>query len=512
MAHKKYKYRPAPKVESVPQSDKKESLDFASMRVGKRKITDDVVADFGNCIIKRRNRRLYKQEDIERMIRECCVDELREVSNYFFRKSGIYQRLCRYLAYLYRYDWMITPIVVASDVNEKKVIEGWYKATALLENSNVKQSLGNITLDVIKNGCYYGMMIEKSDSVYLQELPPKYCRSRYVVNGFKTVELNMRFFDECFTDQDYRLRVLKLFPIDVQKAYRDYKLGKLPKDFSGDINGWYLLDPAISVKFSLSDSDFPLFASVIPALMDLEDAQELDKQKMAQQLLKIIIQTMPLDKNGDMIFDLSETQQLHANAVAMLGDAIGVDVLTTFADVEVADMSDKSNVSSVDQLDKVERTVYNEAGVSQMQFNTDGNIALEKSIANDEATVWDLVLQYEQYLNRAIRYYNRKPKKLRYKVSILPTTIYNYKELSGIYKEQTMLGFSKLLPQVALGMSQTEVIASVMFENEMLHLDELFIAPTLSSNMSTDGGEGGRPEKSDDKKSSGRIANIESES
>ena len=79
----------------------------------------------------------------------------------------------------------------------------------------------------------------------------------------------MRFFDE-FADADYRKRVLQLFPIDIQKAYRDYKAGKLPKDFSGDINGWYLLDPAISIKFTLSDSDAPLFASVIPAIMDLE--------------------------------------------------------------------------------------------------------------------------------------------------------------------------------------------------------------------------------------------------
>lgn len=494
MAHKKNKYRTPPKPVAAEEVTK-ESLDFAAMRVGKRTLVDDVVADFGHCVVRRRNNRMFKQEDVDRMLKECRIEELRELSNYFFRKSGIYQRLCRYLAYLYRFDWFITPIVQAKEIKSDKVVEGWYKASTLLENSNIKQTLGSITLDVIRNGCYYGMLIEKPDSVYIQELPCKYCRSRYIVNGNRVIEFNMRFFDECFADADYRKRVLQLFPIDIQKAYRDYKAGKLPKDFSGDINGWYLLDPAISIKFTLSDSDAPLFASVIPAIMDLEDAQELDKQKTAQQLLKIIIQHMPLDKNGDMIFDLTETQQLHRNAVAMLGDAIGVDVLTTFADVQVADMSDKGNTSSVDQLNKVERAVYNEAGVSQMQFNTDGNIALEKSIANDEATVWDLVLQYERLLNRMIRYYNRKPKKLRYHVSILPTTIYNYKELSGIFKEHTMLGFSKLLPQVALGLSQTEIIASVMFENEMLHLDELFVAPTLSSNQAATDDKGGRPEK-----------------
>lgn len=83
----------------------------------------------------------------------------------------------------------------------------------------------------------------------------------------------------------------------------------------------------------------------------------------------------------------------------MLGKAIGIDVLTTFADVDVADMADKNTTTTVDELTKVERTVYNEAGVSQMQFNTDGNIALEKSILNDEAAMYNLLVQFEQFLN-----------------------------------------------------------------------------------------------------------------
>ena len=92
---------------------------------------------------------------------------------------------------------------------------------------------------------------------------------------------------------------------------------------------------------------------------------------------------MPIDKNGDLVFDVDEAQQLHNNAVSMLSKAIGIDVLTTFADVEVADMADKRTSTTTDDLAKVERAVFNEAGVSQMQFNTDGNIALEKSILND---------------------------------------------------------------------------------------------------------------------------------
>ena len=301
------------------------------------------------------------------------------------------------MAFLFRYDWVVNPMIYDEKLKKEKVIEGWYKACTLLENSNLKKEFGEIALKVIKNGCYYGYKIAQKSVGYLQELPVSYCRSRYELNGMPAVEFNLKYFDDTFSDYEYRLRVIKMFPKEVQKGYIDYKNGKLPKDYQGDDNGWLLLDPYQTVKFNLNSSDCPLFVAVIPAIMDLEDAQDLDKKKMAQQILKIIIQKMPIDKNGDLIFDIVEAQALHSNAVAMLGDAIGVDVLTTFADVDVADLSDKGNVSSVDQLDKVERTVYNEAGVSQMQFNTSGNLALEKSIANDEATMSDLIRQFEIY-------------------------------------------------------------------------------------------------------------------
>lgn len=394
----------------------------------------------------------------------------------------------------------------------------WYKASSFLERCQLKKTFNQIALKVIIDGAYYGYKIQQKDVAFLQELPVNYCRSRYILNGKPAVELNLKYFDDTFKDYDYKMRVVKMFPKEVQKGYLDYKKGNLPKDYSGDDSGWVLLDPELTVRFCLNGKgEKPFFIPVISALLDLEDAQELDKQKMAQQILKIIIQKMPIDKNGDLIFDTTEAQALHNNVVGMVGDAIGVDVLTTFADVEVADMSDNSNVSSVDQLDRVERTVFNEGGSSKMLFNTDGNIALEKSIANDEAVMYDLVLQFEEYAESLLAAFNRNKKKIAYKVQILPTTVYNYKELSKLYKEQTMLGFSKLLPQVALGQTQTAVVSTAIFENKVLELDDLFTPPKMSSTMGkednalSDKGEGGRPELPDDKKSTKTIQNKESE-
>jgi hypothetical protein len=71
-----------------------------------------------------------------------------------------------------------------------------------------------------------------------------------------------------------------------------------------------------------------------------------------------------MDKNGDLIFDIDEARDIHNNAVQMLKRAVGVDVLTTFADIDSIDMSDKNTSTTKDDLAKVERAVFNSLGTS----------------------------------------------------------------------------------------------------------------------------------------------------
>ena len=96
-----------------------------------------------------------------------------------------------------------------------------------------------------------------------------------------------------------------------------------------------------------------------------------------------------------------------------------------------------------------------------------------------------------------------------------------------------------MLPQVALGHSQSFILNSAVFENEILHLSEIMIPPLMSSTMGSEdilglkglsnnnktqnnsgssgsgtvkasNGEAGRPEKPDDQKSEKTIQNKES--
>ena len=518
----------------VPNSVKETPFtDFSKIKVG-IKTLDDAIFNLGE--LKKINPRLADKETVLRAIQSNDIITMREISNFFYKTSGIYSRLCRYMAYLYRYDWMITPYIngcaflTESSVKDEKVIEGFNKALLYLDNFEVKRFFGEVALKVLRNGCYYGYLVPQTNKMVIQELPASYCRSRFQVNNRPAIEFNMRYFDDAFTDATQRMKILNLFPEEFKKGYQAYRLGKLTPDFAGDTSGWYLLDVEKTIKFNINGDDYPFLIAVIPAIIDLDEAQELDRKKMAQKLLKIIIQKMPLDKNGELIFDVDEAQQLHNNAVRMLGKAIGLDVLTTFADVEVANMEQNNATAEDDSMDRVKQAIYDQAGVSQLQFNSDGNIALNNSILNDEASMYNLLVQFESFLNDLLKPFNKSSKKILYKAQILTTTIYNYKEMAKLYKEQTQLGYSKMLPQIALGQSQSSILANAYFENEILSLSTVFIPPLMSSTMNSDtlksvgskkvaggnetsiegNGEVGRNEKADNEKSEKTIANRES--
>jgi hypothetical protein len=523
----------SPQIDTTPQPTGYNGLpvvDFNKIKIG-AKTLDDAVFKLGD--LKKANPRLADKKFVLDAIRSYDLQAMREISNFFYLVSGIYARLLRYMAFMYRYDWMITPYVNDESVKKEKILTNFTKGLKILDDFSVKKTFGEIALSILRDGAYYGykVPINKGDtSIVLQQLPVNYCRTRFFKGKKPAVEFNMKFFDEQFRDTNQKMKMLKMFPDEFSKGYVLYKQGKLPPETMGDTRGWYLLDPENTVRFTVNGEEYPAFISAIPLIIDLDEARDLDKKRTLQRLLKIVVQQMPLDKNGELIFDVEEAQQLHNNAVQMLSRAIGVDVLTTFADVSVESMVENQATAQTDDLARVERQVYNESGVSQNQFNTDGNIALEKSILNDEATMYNMLLQFEEFLNELLKPINGSPKKMEFRVQLLTTTIYNYKDLSKLYKEQMQIGFSKMLPQIALGQSQSSILANAYFENDILDLVNVFIPPLMSSTMNenilnrvkgagtpsnggsdkTQGEGAGRKELADDQKSEKTIANKES--
>ena len=535
-------------------------IDYGKIKVG-TKTLDDAVLNLGSMPKIRHD--FGNKAFILQAISERNLPLIREISNYFYNTNGIYSKVCDYFAYLYRYDWYITPeIKDESEKSFEKALIDFNNILGYLDNSHVKKVCGDIASEVVKNGAYYGYISPSKDGLVLQQLPINYCRTRFNIGDMPVIEFDMRFFDENFRDVNYRMKILRMFPKEFQKGYVLYKQGKLEPDTEyyplGRRNShlvntntqlnwrpgyWYTLEPGSAVKFCFNNGDQPLFINAIPAILDLDAAQDLDRRKQMQQLLKIVIQKLPFDKNGDLIFDVDEARDIHNNAVDMLQHAIGVDVLTTFADVQVEDMADSNTTTTSDDLERVERTVYNSLGVSKNLFNTDSNLSLEKSILQDESTMRVLLLQFNSFFDKITQQLGSNKKKYNYRFYMLETTQYNYQNLAKMYKDQVQMGYSKMLPQIAMGHSQSSIIHTAFFENKVLKLSEIMIPPLMSSTLNADSilgtnnqnnnsknqktseetkstasttktvktGDGaGRPEKADSEKSEKTIQNKES--
>lgn len=368
----------------INYEDPEMAMRYNSIKAAGSRVIEDATLNLDT--LPKLNRKFRNKNFILKAIEDKNIPLMREISDYYYRTSGIYSRVCNYFAYLYRYDWFITPRLGTEDKDEKtveKLLNDFDKILTYLDNSNIKKLCGKIALNVILYGAYYGYIIPSSSGLILQELPVNYCRFVYESNGIPVVEFDMRFFDDNFKDPNYRLKILKLFPKDIQKGYMKYKKGELslegepytsPKDMVVSLattgrkySSWYTLEPGSAVRFSVTKYEQPLFINAIPSLIDLDFLQDLDQKKQAQKLFKLLIQKLPLDKNGDLVFDIDEAKDIHDNAVSMLASMIGIKVITTFADVEMADLSDTSSTSTkTDDLQRAERAVYNNFGTSKI--------------------------------------------------------------------------------------------------------------------------------------------------
>ena len=455
------------------------------------------------------------QDVIVRAIETKDMETLTFLSNYFYEVSGVYKRLVNYFAGMLPFDWVTYPhFLLTENADKMKVLEQQAKILDFFDNLNIQTTFTDINMEILLNGVFYGYFKTSSDNSFtsIQKLPANYCRSRMSFNNQPIVEFNVKYFTT-YRDATTRLQVLTAMPKELQTGYDQYLKGNIEQDIN-DRGYWVVLDPDYSMYYTFSNSHIPFFVATIPAILDLEKAKQLDMTKTMQQLLKIIVQKLPLDKNNELIFDTDESRELHENAVNMIRTAVNVDLLTTFAEVEVLDLDNASKASSSsDALARVERGIFNEAGVSQMLFATDGNLALASSIKNDESLMFFLKNQYQNRLNDLLVFLF-KNEKGKFLIELLDTTIYNRDDQRSAFESLGKSGYCKILPPIAAGISQTMAISLIKYENDILELQNnlipLSISSTQSSNDSTDDDSSTANEKLDEELTEKTIQNKES--
>lgn len=131
--------------------------DYGKIKVGLKQL-EDAVLELGTL---RQARIPYcNKKDIMDAIVRRDYPKLRMISEFFYAASGIYQTVCNYFAFLYRYDWYLYPENVKETAKPEKVIEEYTKLLTYLDGSYLKKLCGEIALKVVKYGCYYGYIVD----------------------------------------------------------------------------------------------------------------------------------------------------------------------------------------------------------------------------------------------------------------------------------------------------------------------------------------------------------------
>lgn len=461
------------------------------------------------------------REALDNAFRNQDIASIRALSQHFFRTSGVYARAARYLAYLPTYDYMVVPRVMGMNVPEKTIIRETVNQLVFLDGFKTKEVFGAISLDVIVDGVYFGYLRRKGNKVAIQKLPVKYCRTNSMINGFPTVEFNLDYF-ETISDNREKIIALNSMPpeiaIEYNKLKSDRVQGRVQKNSSSNkrqpqsgFNGgnWILLDKNSAIAFYFNPSLQPVLANSFFSILDVLELKGIEKKKAENELFNLVVQQFPVNDDGETVFDIVEMKAFHDSAKKIFENSNQTDLLTTFGDIKNIDL----NESSRDPLDfsQWKTDIYGELGISPQLFSTQGNMALEKSIAADEAFIFVLVEKYQAWLNLQleIQFSNRMEEELfTTSFSFLPVTIMNRNEKVQSYKELATFGYSKLLPAIASGQKQLDIISISTYENNIMNIGAI-MEPLKSSHTATGdgGGSGGRPPLPDSKKSEKTIAN-----
>ena len=443
---------------------------------------------------------------------------LRELSRFAYRYFGIYERVINYYSRLLLFDYVVTP-KVKGNISKNKILNKYNNALSFLDKISIPVNFQYITYKVLKNGAYYGLFRVFDDGITFQELPVEYCRSRYKDSrGIDILEFNLSYFRKITSESD-RQEVLSSFPKEVVKQWERVKNSK------NITNNWVELDTKVGVVFHFGDF-VPYFVNAIPELLRLDEAQDREGDREAEELQKLLINKMPISsKTGEMIFEPDEAAVMHKGLVDMLSNNKYIDVLTTYGETSLEQAQTTTSQAQNNSLNKFTFNAFDNLGASAQLFNAEGNTALKYSTDKDTSLMFSLAMIYANWLTYIVndRFADAK---VSFSVEFLPTTIHNRKELMDVYLKGAQYGYSKIYTGVAQGIKQSNLVSLLNLENDILGLSDKMIPLSSSytqtnneNSKNSDGksknntsgkdnnSEPGRPELSDSDKSDKTIAN-----
>lgn len=413
----------------------------------------------------------------------------RKLSQNFVNISQRYKDFISSTANALKFSYTVVPIQKkgVSLQTTSSLREKYYESLRFMQRTDLPNLGNKILYNAIRDGAYYGL-IQTSNKKFFSviDLPFDFCRTRFKdKNNLPIVEFNTNYFNT-ISDLEDRELVLNSYPDFISDAYRN----------KNKVKKW--VDIPTNIGICIYGNDFnPLFLSVIPSLIEYEEAKEMDKKRFLKGLKTILSLEFDHTSDGKFIIEPEELVATHNGLVKLLkqGNNDNTTAITSYGNLKSVDI-DPSNNETEDFVPNAKQEIYSNAGMSAELFSPENSSSLEMSTTVDLGRIMTYAKKISRYLTSYINNTMGSTEQI-FKVKILPITRQNEQKWIDNSLKMASSGYSLLLPAIALGFEPLEFLNLKEVENEYFNLVEKLIPPQTSytngqSLVSTENN--GRPE------------------
>lgn len=445
----------------------------------------------------------YTLEEAKNIVESSSLQAKQRLSRNFFNKNGIYKRIILFYATLLKYAGIVIPHPsFGKKLSTPHIQKRYFNAVAYINKIQTQKRFPQIVKSALVNGCYYGVIKDATKKDFnLIDLPIDYCRSRFKnIDGTDMIEFNVDYFNT-IVDENIKLNVLNAYPQVIVDYYTNYRQN------IGNYSKWMIIPSEIAACFSFFENGVPLFLDIIPDIMEYRNDIQIDREKSIEEIRKIIVQKVPHLQDGQLLFEPDEALEMHKGAVSMMSQNKNVSVLTTYTDVDAVVSNSSSENTSTNSVERSKQNIYTNTGMSAQILSATGTQAIELSIKNDKALMMTMAEKLALFVTKIINQLFGNSN-VTFNYLILPVTYYDQSEYITDSLKLAQSGYSFLLPAIALGTDQQQILDLKDLENDILKLDEKFIP--LSSSFTQSNNQPGAPKKDLENKSDKTIQNEES--
>lgn len=396
----------------------------------------------------------------------------RKLSQNFANISQRYKDFISSTANALKFSYTVVPIQKkgVSLQTTSSLQEKYYESLRFMQRTDLPNLGNKILYNAIRDGAYYGL-IQTSNKKFFSviDLPFDFCRTRFKdKNNLPIVEFNTNYFNTINDLKDREL-VLNSYPDFISDAYRN----------KNKVKKW--VDIPTNIGICIYGNDFnPLFLSVIPSLIEYEEAKEMDKKRFLKGLKTILSLEFDHTSDGKFIIEPEELVATHNGLVKLLkqGNNDNTTAITSYGNLKSIDI-DPSNNETEDFVPNAKQEIYSNAGMSAELFSPENSSSLEMSTTVDLGRIMTYAKKISRYLTSYINNTMGSTEQI-FKVKILPITRQNEQKWIDNSFKMASSGYSLLLPAIALGFEPLEFLNLKEVENEYFNLVEKLIPPQTS--------------------------------